>query len=485
MTTPSKTRRRPAILAAVCGISLLSGCSLTPLYERPAAPIPASYPVTAGSLDTRPAAQPAPQPASGDEAASTIRSTAWCTQFPDPVLRRLIAAALEHNRDLKLAAARVEEARALHGTQSASRLPTVTLEGTTTHPAKKNESAHQAGFTLSAYELDFFGKAESLSDAALHEYLATEQAQRAARIGVVAEVVRSYVQERAAESRVALARRTIALRTAAVALLTRRVAAGASSLLELEQARSLVGSADIDLIEQQLVHARAGHALALLTGYSDAEATKDAPPFTAPAFGAGWGVTRAGLPSELLMARPDIVAAEQRLQAANAQIGAARAAFFPSVRLTAMGGVASGELNNLFTPGSGALQFVPQVSLPIFDGGRNRANLDLAQARESLAVIEYERAIQTAFREVSDALDGQALLDREVAARRAMHEVEARRRTMTMNRYLAGAVGYLEVLDAERSLFAADQALLDARRARLENAAALYRALGGCPSTSG
>ncbi|PGH56220.1 multidrug transporter permease [Azospirillum palustre] len=481
MTAPSKTHRRAATLAAVCAVALVSGCSLAPLYERPAAPIPTGYPVAAQSPDTRSANQPAP----GGEAASVLRSTAWCTQFPDPVLRRLVASALAHNRDLKLAAARVVEARALHGIQSASRLPTVALEGTTTHPARNNESAHQVGVTLAAYELDFFGKAQSLSDAALHEYLATEQAQRAARISVVAEVVRGYVLERAAVARVELARRAAASRTAAVGLLTRRVAAGVSSPLELEQARSLVGAADTDLIEQQLVHARAGHALALLTGYGDRTGTEDAPPFTAAAFGAGWGVARAGLPSELLTARPDILAAEQRLQAANAQIGAARAAFFPSIRLTGMGGVASGQLNSLFTPGSGALQVVPQVSLPIFDGGRNQASLDLARARESSAVIEYERAIQTAFREVSDALAGQASLERDVAARTALREVEARRRTMTMNRYLAGAVGYLEVLDVERSLFAADQALLDAKRARLENAASLYRALGGCPAVSG
>ncbi len=475
MITPSKTHRLPATLATACGIALLSGCSLMPFYERPAAPIPASYPVTAQST-TAP-------PASRGEAASSVQSTAWCTQFPDPVLRRLVGAALTHNRDLKLAAARVEESRALHGIQSASRLPTVALEGTTTHPAKDNQSAHQLGVALSAYELDFFGKAESLSDAALHEYLATEQAQRAARISVVAEVVRSYVLERAAGARVALARRAVASRTAAVALLARRVAAGVSSTLELEQARSLVRAADTDLIEQQLVHARAEHALSLLTGYSDTGGAKDAPPFTSPAFGAGWGVPVAGLPSELLTARPDIIAAEQRLQAANAQIGAARAAFFPSIRLTGMAGVASGELSSLFS--SGAFQFVPQVSLPLFDGGRNRSNLELARARETMAVIDYERTVQTAFREVADALAGQASLARDVTARTAMRDVEARRRTMTMNRYLAGAVGYLEVLDVERSLFAADQALLDARRARLENAAALYRALGGCPSASG
>lgn len=502
MIFPPKTHRRSAILAAVCGAALLSGCSLESLealYERPTVTLPASYPahrpdvanaeipglVMISTSDPTSPPEAAVQPLPEGEIASTIQSTPWCTEFPDPVLRRLVAAALERNHDLKLAAARVEEARALHGVQSASRLPTLALEATTTHPARKNDTAHQAGINLAAYELDFFGKARSLSEAALHEYLATEQAQRAARISVVAEVVRSYVLERAADARVALARRVIASRAEAVVLLTRRVAAGVSSQLELEQARSLVGSAETDLIEQQLIHARAGNALALLTGDRDAEGAQEAPPFVSSAFGAEWGVTRAGLPSELLTARPDIVAAEQRLQAANAQIGAARAAFFPSIRLTGMGGVASGDLGKLFTLDSAAWQFVPQISLPIFDGGRNQSNLDLALARENQAVIEYERTIQTAFREVSDALAGQAFLDREIAARIAMHEVETRRRSMTMNRYQAGAVGYLEVLDVERSLFAADQALLDAKRARLENAATLYRALGGCPSVSG
>lgn len=465
MIAPFKT------LASVCGAALMAGCSLAPLYERPAAPIPTLYPASAPPVE---AAKP-----------PTVENAPWRRQFPDSRLRRLITAALERNRDLKLAAARVEEARALRGLQSADRLPTITAEGTTTHPSQDNQSAHQVGVALSAYELDLFGKTKSLSDAALHELLATEHAQRAATISVVAEVARGYIVERTAAARVALAQKAIASRQAAVALLIRRAEAGVSSPLEVQQARTLVGAAETDLIEQQLTQARAGHALALLTGHAPTdEESRAAPPPGVSPLGTGWPAPRAGLPSDLLTARPDIIAAEQRLMAANAQIGAARAAFFPSIRLTALGGVASNDLNALFSVGSGAWQFAPQVSLPLFDGGRNRSNLELAQAREVIAVVEYERTIQTAFREVSDALAGQTLLERDVATRAALRDVEANRQTLTMKRYLAGAVGYLEVLDAERGRFAAEQALLDAQRARLENLVALYRALGGNPSSS-
>ncbi|BAI75421.1 multidrug resistance outer membrane protein (plasmid) [Azospirillum sp. B510] len=475
MTALRKAHRRPALLASLCGAALLAGCSLAPPYERPAAPIPASYPA--------PVTLPGPP----------RNAAPWCARQPDPRLERLIAAALEHNRDLRLAVARVAEARAQSGFQSATRRPAVSLEATSTNPPQDNDSAQQLGLALSSYELDFFDKAKNLSDAALHELLATEQAQRTARVSLIAEVARAYVTERAADARATIARRAIASRKAGVALLDRRLAAGASSPLEVQQARTLVASAEADLIEQELTRERAANQLALLTGYSGGGAGGDdartAPAFGTAAFAAGWGPLQPGLPSELLTKRPDIMAAEQRLMAANAQIGAARAAFFPSIRLTTMAGLASNELHSLFRVGSGAWQFVPQISIPLFDGGRNQANLDLAKARESIAVVEYERTIQTAFREVADALAGQTMLERDAAARRTMRELEGKRHALTMKRYLAGAVGYLEVLDAERGLFAADQALIDAQRGRLENAVALYRALGGfgegCRQASG
>ena len=468
MTITGKTRLPSALLATLCGFALLSGCSLAPPYERPTAPIPASY---------------QPSPAAPGAAPDKAQAAAQCMRHPDPRLERLVAAALEHNRDLKIAVARVEEARALNGLQSAARRPAVAFEATSTNPARDNESAHQAGLALSAYELDFFGKAKSLSDAALHEFLATGQAQRTVRVSLIAEVARTYIVERAADARAALARHAVASRRKAVALMDHRLAAGAASPLEVQQAKTLVAAAEAELIEQELSRERAANQLSLLTGYSDAatgpEDARSAPAFGTDAFAAGWGPLQPGLPSELLAARPDIMAAEQRLIAANAQIGAARAAFFPSIRLTALGGVASNDLRSLFTAGSAAWQFVPQLSLPLFDGGRNQSNLDLAKARETIAVADYERTIQIAFREVSDALAGQTLLERDVASRRTLRDLEERRHALALKRYRAGAVGYLDVLDAERSLFAADQALLDAQRGRLENAVTLHRALGG------
>lgn len=460
-----------ALLAALGAALFLTGCSLEPPYGRPAAPIPDHYPDAA-----RPTA---------DGATTARRATPWCAGFPDPRIGRLVAVALDHNRDVKLAAARVEEARALYGVQSSARLPTISAEASSTSPPRGNETAQQIGLALAAYELDFFGKMKNLSDAALHEYMATEQARRTARLSVTAEVIRAYVRELADTARVALARRVIVSRKAGSALMDRRRAAGVSSPLEVRQVRSLVAAAESDLVEQELALARARNALALLTGYADPDppvsGTTSGTTSGFAAFEAGWGGVEAGLPSELLTARPDIMAAEQRLMAANAGIGAVRAAFFPSIRLTAAGGLASEELRSLFRIGSGALQVGPQISLPLFDGGRNQANLDLARARESVAVIDYERAIQIAFREVSDALAGQSLLDRDVQGRMAMRDLEEERRTLAMKRYLAGAVGYLDVLDADRGLFDAERGVLEARRARLENAVGLFRALGGCP----
>lgn len=454
--------RRSTVLTLAGLAVLAAGCSLAPSYETPPLPVPAQYPG-------------ASTPATGAD-----NTTAWCPAVPDPALKRLIGVALAGNRDLRIAAVRIEEARAAYGVQRSSRLPPVSLEGATTLPAVGSQESHQLGVSLPAYEIDFFGKVKNLSEAALQEYLATEQARSAARIALVAEVARGYVVERTALARIALANRVLASRSQATDVLKRRVEAGLSSPLDLEQARVLVAAARSDLNEQTLAEARARNALALLTGYADAQAVDAVARPSAAPLNDDWGRPRAGMPSELLALRPDIVAAEHRLKAANAQIGVARAAFFPSIRLTAQGGFNSTELASLLTAGSLAGQLGPQVSLPIFDGGRNEANLDLARTRETLAVAEYERTVQQAFREVADALSGLALLDRDVADRRATLDTEARRLTLTTKRYHAGAVGHLDVVDAERGVFAAEQALLESRRARLENTIGFYRALGGC-----
>lgn len=452
----------PAVIRTVLAgvLSLLAaGCNLVPEYLRPQAPIPLSYPSETQSSRT----------------AGDWRQTGWRSYFTDPHLQVLIAAALANNRDLRVAALRVEEARALYAGQSASRWPAINLEATTTRPrAAGGAYSDQFGMALSAYELDFFGRVKSLSDAALHEYLGTEQARRAAEISLVAEIARAYVLERTSATRLALARRTLASRTASVDLTAQRERAGLASTLDLRQAQSLIGPAEADIVEQQLAQSRARHSLALLTGYTDLPA-----PLPEAQLDDRWGGIEPGLPSDLLTFRPDILAAEERLKAANAQIGAARAAFFPSIRLTAMGGLASDSFGKLFNAQSGAWQFAPQVSLPIFDAGRNEANLALARIRKDLALAEYEKAIQVAFREVADVLAGQTLLERDLAVRIQIRDGEASRLALTTTRYQAGSIGYLDMLDAERGLFAAEQQLVDARRARLDNAINLYRALGG------
>lgn len=454
---PIFSRRIRLIFAAGLWLGL-SGCSLVPPYDPPPAPIPARYPDDA---------------ADGNPAQA--RDLAWRGYFRDPYLQQLISAALAHNRDIKAAALRVEEARALYAVQAGARVPAVDLGATGTWPrAAAGAYAFQAGPTVPAFELDFFGKVKSLSDAALHDYLGSEAARRAAEVSLIAEVARVHVRNRAAEARAVLARQALDSRTAAVALLTRRVRGGLSSALDLRQAETLIGVAESELAEQQLVRARTGNALALLIDHADMPVPPAEPGLTDQ-----WGALRAGLPSTLLTARPDILAAEERLKAANMRIGAARAAFFPAITLTTMGGLATSDVGKLFAAGSAAWQFSPQLTLPIFDGGRNDANLDLARIRKELAVTDYEKTIQVAFREVADALAGQALLERDLAARIDTRDAEAQRLELTKRRYLAGTIGYLDVLDAERSLFAAEQNLVEARRARLENAVDLYRALGG------
>ncbi len=455
--------RRLGTLAAVCSLAaIVAGCSLVPPYLRPPAPVPVAYP--AATNEGPPAGRVAPP----------SRDLAWRSFFTDPALRHLISTALANNRDLLMASARVREARALYRVQSAAGLPAVDAKLTAMVPrAAAGDYGNQAGLSVRSYELDFFGKVESLSSAALHDYLDTAQARRTAQLGLVAEVARMHVLERSAAARVTLAERTLRSRRATVMLVARRVDAGLSSPLDLRQAESLIAPTEADLVEQRLARLRAGHALELLMGYADPV------PEIRPPLNDDWGRLQAGLPSDLLTARPDIMAAEERLKAANARIGAARAAFFPSVELTTMGGVASSTVGRLFGPGSAAWQFVPTITLPIFDGGRNEANLDLAQARRDAALADYEKTIQVAFREVSDALAGQVLLERDLRARQDARDGEADRLALTSKRYLAGAIGYLDMLDAERGLFMAEQNLIDAKRARLENAINFYRALGG------
>ncbi|MET0268758.1 MAG: efflux transporter outer membrane subunit [Duganella sp.] len=465
----------PALLAA----GLLSACSLAPTYERPAAPVAAQYPSSAIS----PAAPVEPVAAASAAAADT----GWRDHFSDPQLQQLIAAALEHNRDLRSAALRIEEARALYRIQSAERLPT--LNGSlaasraqtpaTLAPggASVISERYDAGVAVAAFELDFFGRVKSLNDAALASYLATDEARRAAQISLVAQVAQAYYAERAFAQQAAQAQQTFEARARTYELTQQRAQVGASSLLDLRLNETLMHSARAAALTLARQRAQASNALTLLVGQPPV-----APPAGAMPDDAQLDALSAlptGLPSELIARRPDIRAAELRLQAANANIGAARAAFFPRVSLSAALGSSNPTVGGLFDSGSGSWSFSPQLVLPIFDGGRNRANLDVSEVRKNLAVADYEKTIQIAFREVADALAARDYLGAQVEAQRAVQMAQADRLRLLQLRFDNGVANTLDVLDAQRELFAAEQALVQARLLRTTSAIDLYRALGG------
>nr|WP_315526259.1 efflux transporter outer membrane subunit [uncultured Achromobacter sp.] len=462
---------KPALRIAPAMLALLmaAGCvSMAPPYSRPALPVPAAYDA------------PAPRPA--ELAASHI---SWRTYFSDPALQALIDTALANNRDLRTALARVQEARALYGIQRADQFPTVGVQADGTRarvPGDLNltgqpqiSSQYQVGLGLASWELDFWGRVRSLKDAALQNYLATDAAAQAATLSLITQVADSYLTLRELDERLELTRETIASRAESLRIFRRRFDVGAISKLDLTQVETLWQQARALGADLERIRAEQAHALALLVGapltlpvqkqpLDDAAVMRELP---------------AGLPSDLLANRPDIVAAEHQLQAANANIGAARAAFLPSITLTGAFGTASAELDGLFSGASRAWNFAPSISLPIFDAGRRQSALDLAEARRDQAVAGYEKTIQAAFRDVSDALSARHWLAEQVEVLRATVAAQTERARLAQLRYDHGASPYLEVLDAQRDLLAAQQTLVQTRRALLSSRVGLYAALGG------
>jgi multidrug efflux system outer membrane protein len=459
-----------SVAAGAAGIALLlAGCSLAPRYQRPAAPVAQEWSAAAGA---------AAGPAATD--------LGWRDVFGDPRLQALVALALENNRDLRVAALNVELTRAQYRIERAERLPAVDASASATRQHQgadvsptgrdRTTTSYTVGLGVTAFELDLFGRVRSLSDAALEQYLATEEARRSAHLSLVAEVATQYLAARALDDQVALARQTLETVESSLVLTRRRYEAGQTSELDVRTAEAQVQTARFDLSSAQLQRARAEHALVLLVG-QPLPADLPAPePLDAQAFLAE---LPPGLPSEVLLRRPDILAAEHALRSANAFVGAARAAFFPSISLTAFGGTSSAELSGLFGSGSGLWSFTPRIDLPLFRGGALRASLDAAQVRTSIQVAQYERAIQGAFREVADALVARAALDEQLEAQRARVQAEQRRYELSDLRYRKGVDSYLGVLTAQRDLFAAQQLLIQSRLARLANLVDLYRALGG------
>jgi multidrug efflux system outer membrane protein len=456
----------PLLLAA----TLTSACTLTPDYQRPAAPVPDSFP------NVTPANVMAP-------AVDTI---AWRDYFADERLRETIAQALANNRDLRIAALNIEKARAQYRIQRADLSPAVGASGGMNAQRLPDDLSpggdasvnrtYSATLGFSAYELDFFGRIRSLNDQALQLYLGTEEAQRSAQIGLVAEVAHAWLTLAADRERLALARNTHETRQKSFDLTRRSFEAGAVSALDVHQAQTLMESARADVVRYQNFVAQDEHALVLVVGAPvPAEQLPDRLTDKVSV------VTElpAGIPSITLARRPDILQAERVLLAANASIGAARAAFFPRITLTAAGGSASSSLEGLFDGGSGAWSFVPQIRIPIFEAGRLKANLDVAEIQRDINIALYEKAIQRAFREVADALAERATIAEQIDARRRLVESAAAGFRLSEARYKGGVDSHFGLLDSQRTLYGAELELIGVRLSEAANRVTLYRVLGG------
>ncbi|KAB8061097.1 efflux transporter outer membrane subunit [Janthinobacterium violaceinigrum] len=443
----------------------LSACSLTPPLVKPAPPIPASY--HAGE-----AAAPAGM-------AGTAADLGWRQMLLDARLQRLVSLALENNRDLRVASLNVEAVRAQYQIQDAGRYPAIGANaGGVRQRAADGVTQKQftAGIAMSAFEIDLFGRLASLSDAAFARYLATEQGQRAAHMALIGGVADAYLEQRLAEEQLALARQTLADWRQALVLTQRLHGAQQGSGLDVAQAQGQAATAEADVQARERASALARNNLELLLG---APLPADLPAGRALDGQPVLTQLPPGLPSDLLARRPDIVQAEYALVAANAEIGAARAAFFPRLSLTASLGFASPELGDLFRGSARSWSFAPQVTQPLFQGGQLRAELQLSRLRKDVAVLQYEQAIQAAFREVRDGLAGSATYAQQIAAQQRVVAAAQQRQRLSQLRYDAGQDSRLELLDAQRQSYAAQQALLDARRDQFKSAVALYKALGG------
>lgn len=476
MAKQFQPRRAPTALTALAAAILLGGCSLAPTYQATQAPLPAQW----ADLGTQPAAA---TPSAGPSTAAVLD---WQQFVADEALRQLIWQALDNNRDLRQTLLNVDAARAQFRIQRADRLPGIDaqLSGTRQRsPADVSvtgqpqvQSTWQAGAGLASFELDLFGRVRSLSDAAMQEFLATEGAAEAARISLVSEVIQAYLTRDGALHRRALTEQTLRSREASLMLVSARHESGVGSSLDYQEAVGLAEQAKAELERTEREIRQSGNALVLLAGASNSAISLPTAPSTAPLL---VQEIAAGVPSELLVHRPDIRAAEHRLRARNADIGAARAAFFPRISLTGMYGSSSPELSGLFDSGQRAWSFAPQVTLPIFNGGRNTANLDLSKMRKEIAVAAYEQSIQTAFREVSDALAATDTLRREEQAQRALAQSGRAAERLSELRYKGGIDGHLRYLDAQRSAFASQITLIEVGTQRQIALATLFRSLGG------
>jgi outer membrane protein, multidrug efflux system len=472
-----------AVAATLAVAAALTGCTLEPRYHQPVAPVPQDW-----TGPSPPAADSTPAPQLG-----------WRQFFPDPTMQRVIALALVNNRDLRVAVLNVQSAQAQYRIQRSDLFPTIAatgLEQVEKYPVSvlAAQSGAGAGTTaalptsgvtvryaeanlgFTSYELDLFGRLRSLNHAAFEQYLGAEENRRSSQLSLVAEVVTAYLTVLADETILKVTRQTIDSQSASYELTRRSLEAGTATALTFSQAASTVDTARANLAAYTRQAAQDRNALMLLIGcplpddlnfsvdLGTVELSADLPP---------------GVPSQTLAQRPDVLAAEHTLRAANADIGAARAAFFPSITLTGSYGSASTQLSGLFKTGSTAWVFSPQITLPIFTGGKNKATLDADRIQKDSDIAQYEKALQTAFREVDDALAARQTLNDQLAAQRAVLDDTSQSYNLAQLRFSSGVDSYLPVLDAQRSLYSAQQSMVSLELTRLQNMATLYKALGG------
>lgn len=469
----------PIILLSLPFALILSGCTLIPSYERPASPVPQTFDGSTGVPPTTP-----------------VSEIGWRQVFTDPKLQQVIELALTNNRDLRVAALKVEQARAQYGVQRSALAPAIGVDGNNSNSrtpgdlSSTGESviAHSYSATLgfSSYELDLFGRLRSLKQEALNTYLSTDEARRSSQISLVAEVATAYLTLAADQDLLKLAQNTLASQEKSYQLIERRFELSVASALDLRQAQTTVESARVDVEDYTAQVAQDRNNLMLLTGTVLPFRLMPAElPTTASADTNILATIPAGLSSDLLQRRPDILEAEQTLRAANANIGAARAAFYPSITLTGSAGTSSANLADLFKGGTGSWNFAPQISVPIFNAGSNQAKLDVAVISRDIDVAQYEKAIQTAFREVSDALVQRDTLLRQLLAQQTLVNATAESYQLSKVRYENGIDSYLGLLDTQRSLYSAQKTLISTLLSRLINQVTFYKVMGGGWSETG
>ena len=450
----------------------ITGCTtMAPKYSQPAAPVPTAWSSQSGGVQ-------APQKAVAD--------IPWQDFFVDKQLSKLIELALRNNRDLRVAALNIERFKALYQIRSADQLPKVDVSAGAAYqrvpanfsPSGQAVTTHQynVGAGLVSYELDLFGRVQSLKEQALEQYLATEQAQRSVQISLISQVASTWLTLAADRERLLLAKSTLTGQQESYKLIKSRFDAGISSSLALNQARTTVDAARVDIARYTTLVAQDENALNFVVG---SQVSADLlPPALSESLTAMKEISP-GLPSEVLLRRPDILQAEGQLKGLNANIGAARAAFFPRITLVSSVGFGSNELSGLFKGDSFAWSILPRISLPIFDGGSNSANMKVAEVDRDIALAQYEKAIQNAFREVADALAQRGTIDEQVAAQQSLTDATSEGYRLSLARFDKGVDSYLTALESQRSLYGAQQNLISARLSRLGNMVTLYKVLGG------